>query len=129
MCRRTAVANAAAAASPVVCLWAWAVVVDNLFLTVSATQQQRKSSAGAHFSRPASPARYGGYMSEPEGYDSDIGGGTLRYATVDRRRGPQYEADPMTSSLPSGNKAAAPYRLTPDTARPPSTVAIHTSDK
>ncbi|XP_063859713.1 uncharacterized protein LOC135100596 isoform X5 [Scylla paramamosain] len=45
-------------------------------------------------------ARYGGYMSEPEGYDSDIGGGTLRYATVDRRRGPQYEADPMTSSLP-----------------------------
>lgn len=46
------------------------------------------------------PARYGGYMSEPEGYDSDIGGGTLRYATVDRRRGPSYEADPMTSSLP-----------------------------
>ncbi|XP_050726772.1 titin-like isoform X3 [Eriocheir sinensis] len=45
-------------------------------------------------------ARYGGYMSEPEGYDSDIGGGTLRYATVDRRRGPSYEADPMTSSLP-----------------------------
>lgn len=49
---------------------------------------------------PLPAVRYGGYMSEPEGYDSDIGGGTIRYATVDRRRGPQYEPDPMTASLP-----------------------------
>ena len=34
MCRRAAVANAAAATSLVACLWAWAVlvVVDNIFL-------------------------------------------------------------------------------------------------
>ncbi|KAK8743438.1 hypothetical protein OTU49_017396 [Cherax quadricarinatus] len=43
-------------------------------------------------------ARYGGYLSEPEGYDSDIG--SSRYATLDRRRQHHFEVDPMTSSLP-----------------------------
>ncbi|XP_071526203.1 uncharacterized protein [Panulirus ornatus] len=43
-------------------------------------------------------ARYGGYMSEPEGYDSDVC--SSRYATLDRRRQHHYEMDPMTSSLP-----------------------------
>ncbi|ROT77845.1 putative microtubule-associated protein futsch [Penaeus vannamei] len=43
-------------------------------------------------------ARYGGYMSEPEGYDSDVG--SSRYATLDRRRMHHFDADPMSSSLP-----------------------------
>ncbi|XP_066937832.1 uncharacterized protein [Macrobrachium rosenbergii] len=43
-------------------------------------------------------ARYGGYMSEPEGYDSDVGGS--RYGTLDRRRPYHFEADPMSASLP-----------------------------
>nr|XP_045614157.1 mucin-17-like isoform X5 [Procambarus clarkii] len=43
-------------------------------------------------------ARYGGYLSEPEGYDSDVG--SSRYATLDRRRQHHFEVDPMTSSLP-----------------------------
>ncbi|KAK3858211.1 hypothetical protein Pcinc_035584, partial [Petrolisthes cinctipes] len=44
-------------------------------------------------------ARYGGYMSEPEGYDSDVG--SSRYATLDHRRPMHYyQSDPMSSSLP-----------------------------
>ncbi|CAL4058682.1 unnamed protein product, partial [Meganyctiphanes norvegica] len=47
-------------------------------------------------------ARYGGYMSEPEGYDSDVG--SSRYSTLDRRGAPVYDYDPMTTSLPRNVK-------------------------